>query len=342
MNELPTLPAFIAEHLPRPRPTALAERRDGRTSSLSSADVHRARRRGRAARCARAASGAATGSRSWPNNRVDWLIADFGILYAGGVVVPMFATTADDQLAFILADSEAKLRVRRRRRGARRACARRCRRAADRRSRRCGRRRVRGVRRAARRRPATKTPRLAAYRDGIALDDLAVLIYTSGTTGQPKGVMLSHRNLVSDVTAAFDPQSSGLREGQIGLSVLPFAHIYEHTDALGYLYNGLVHYVTTPERLLEDLRAIRPHYVAFVPRIFERLIAGIIGNARAAGGARRRLVPWATRRRHRVRARRARRQADAWLLRAAARARAQARAEQDSGRRSDSTGWCTS
>ena len=292
MNELPTLPAFIAEHLARPRPTALAERRDGRTTSLGSADVHR-----RAAAVARAlrARGIGRGDRVaiLANNRVDWLIADFGILYAGAVVVPMFATTADDQIAFILADSEAKLLF------------------------------VDDAAVAERVRTAIpNTPpvvafdvsgtggfasfvsdappagddeegALASYREGIALDDLAVLIYTSGTTGQPKGVMLSHRNIVSDVTGAFDPQTSGLREGQIGLSVLPFAHIYEHTDALGYLYNALVHYVTTPERLLEDLRAIRPHYVAFVPRIFERLIAGIIGSARAAGGLRRRLVPWA-------------------------------------------------
>ena len=108
MNELSTLPAFIAEHLARPRPTALAERRGDRTTSLGSADVHR-----RAAAVAHAlrARGVGRGDRVaiLANNRVDWLLADFGILYAGGVVVPMYATTADDQIAFIFADSEAKL-----------------------------------------------------------------------------------------------------------------------------------------------------------------------------------------------------------------------------------------
>jgi long-chain acyl-CoA synthetase len=291
MNELPTLPAFIAEHLARPRPTALAERRGDRTTSLSSSDVHHA-----AAAVAHAlrARGVGRGDRVaiLANNRIDWLLADFGILYAGGVVVPMYATTADDQIAFIFADSEAKLvfveddAVATRLRGAvpsappivvfdsagddgfeaflRSAPP-----------------------------PADEDQVLASYREGISLDELAVLIYTSGTTGQPKGVMLSHRNLVSDVTSAFDAGVTEMREGQIGLSVLPFAHIYEHTDALGYLYNGLVHYVSTPDHLLDDLRAIRPTYVAVVPRIFERLIAGIIGNARASGGLRRRLVPWA-------------------------------------------------
>ena len=291
MNELPTLPAFIAEHLARPRPTALAERRGDRTTSLSSSDVHRA-----AAAVARAlrVRGVGRGDRVaiLANNRIDWLLADFGILYTGAVVVPMYATTADDQIAFIFADSEAKLvfvdddAVARRLRGAvpsappivvfdsagddgfeaflRSAPP-----------------------------PADEDQVLASYREGISPDELAVLIYTSGTTGQPKGVMLSHRNLVSDVTSAFDAGVTEMREGQIGLSVLPFAHIYEHTDALGYLYNGLVHYVSTPDHLLDDLRAIRPTYVAVVPRIFERLIAGIIGNARASGGLRRRLVPWA-------------------------------------------------
>lgn len=293
MNELPTLPAFIAEHLARPRPIALAERRDGREIALSSTDAHR-----RAAAVARAlrARGVVQGDRVaiLAENSVDWLVADFGILYAGAVVVPMYATTADDQIAFILADSAAKLvfagddaaaaKVRAAAPGAPPVVA-------------FGGTGSDGFAAFERDAPAAtdEAAELASYREGIAPDDLGVLIYTSGTTGQPKGVMLSHRNVVANVVNAFDPVTSGLREGQTALSVLPLAHIYEHSDALGYLYNGLVLYVTTPERLLDDLRAVRPHYVAFVPRIFERLIAGIIGNARAAGGLRRRLVPWALR-----------------------------------------------
>jgi long-chain acyl-CoA synthetase len=289
-DEVPTLPAFIAERLSTPRPIALAERRDGQTVSLSARDVHR-----RAAEVAHdlRERGIGRGDRVaiLANNSIEWLIADFGILYAGCVVVPMFATTADDQIAFILADSETKLVF------------------------------VEDDTSAERLRAAVpNVPALVAlttlrqaqgdtgqaqgdndvdeallrsYREGIAPDDLAVLIYTSGTTGQPKGVMLSHRNIVSDVQSASDPADSALHEGEIGLSVLPFAHIYEHTNALGYLNNGLIHYVTTPEHLLEDMRAIRPTWVAFVPRIFERLIAGIIGGARAAGGAKAKLVPWA-------------------------------------------------
>jgi long-chain acyl-CoA synthetase len=288
MTEVPTLPAFIAAGLAEPRSIALAERRAGRTLALSSQDVQR-----QAAGVARAlrGRGVARGDRVaiLANNRVEWLVADFGILYAGCVVVPMFATTADDQIAFILADSEAKLVF------VDDAAA------------------AAHVRAAVPHAPpivafddagpdgfaalvaagAGDDALLHSYSDGVGLDDLAVLIYTSGTTGQPKGVMLSHRNLVSDTMSAFDPTTSGLHEGQVGLSVLPFAHIYEHTNALGYLYRGLIHYVTTPDHLLEDLRAIRPSWVAFVPRIFERVIAGIIGNARKGGGLKAKLVPWA-------------------------------------------------
>jgi long-chain acyl-CoA synthetase len=293
-TEPATLPDFLADRLSAPLPAALAEVRDGQTVSLSAEEVHR-----RAAAVAHAlrGRGVARGDRVaiLANNAVNWLVADFGILYASAVVVPMFATTADDQVAFILANSRAKLvfvddaqaaeRLRAAVPGAPPAVA------------------LAGegagsfaelVREgAARAESDADGALLRSYREGIAPDDLAVLIYTSGTTGQPKGVMLSHRNIVSDVTSAFAPESSGQAEGEIGLSVLPFAHIYEHTNALGYRSNRLVHYVTTPERLLADMRAIRPNYVAFVPRIFERLIAGIIGSARAGGGLKAKLVPWA-------------------------------------------------
>jgi long-chain acyl-CoA synthetase len=291
-DDLPILPAFVAERLAQPRAVALGERVGGRTRALRSDEVHQ-----QAAAVAHAirARGIAQGERVAliANNRVDWLVADFGILYAGCVVVPMFATTAADQLRYILADSEAKLIFTD---DAATAAT---------------------IRAAAPDAPeivtfegdgegsfaafvASGTPAhqadpqaVARFADGIALDDLAVLIYTSGTTGIPKGVMLSHRNLVSDAVTAFDRTDSGVNEGALALSVLPFAHIYEHTNALGFLYTLAIHYVTVPERLMDDMRVLRPEFIAFVPRIFERLLAGIVGKAQAAGGAQAKLVPWA-------------------------------------------------
>ncbi len=292
MTTWPTLPAFIAERLSQPRSIALAERVDGRTIALSAEDVHR---RAAAVAFALRARGIRAGDRVaiLSENQLDWLIADFGILYAGGVVVPMYATVAEDQLAYILKDAEVKLVF------AGDAAA-------------AGR-----VRDAAPEPPpivvfgangddgmdafvragepsfAARPAELAGFTAQVTLDDLAVLIYTSGTTGTPKGVMLSHRNVISNVYGAYNPVETGFIPGETALSVLPFAHIFEHTDSLGYLYNHVTQYVTTPDRLLEDLRAVRPHYVACVPRIFERVIAGIVGNALAEGGLKAKLVPWA-------------------------------------------------
>lgn len=290
--DLPTLPAFIAERLSTPRPIALAERRDGRTVALSASEVHR---RAAAIAYALRASGIGRGDRVGiqADNRVDWLVADFGILYAGAVVVPMYATAADDQIAFILADAEVKLVF-----AGDAAIAQRIRNAVpapppivvfdD-----AGERGIDALVRGGEALFDADPAQLSTFSAGIGLDELAVLIYTSGTTGTPKGVMLSHRNVSSNVHTAYDPAASGLSSTETSLSVLPFAHIFEHTDALGYLYNHVTQYVTTPDRLVDDLRAVRPHYVACVPRIFERLLAGIVGNALSAGGAKARLVPWA-------------------------------------------------
>ena len=101
------LPAFIAERLSTPRPIALAERRGQTTRILTSDEVHQ---RAAAVASAIRAAGLQRGDRVAivAENSVDWLIADFGILYAGCVVVPVFASVAADQLSYILTDSEAK------------------------------------------------------------------------------------------------------------------------------------------------------------------------------------------------------------------------------------------
>jgi long-chain acyl-CoA synthetase len=78
------------------------------------------------------------------------------------------------------------------------------------------------------------------------------------------------------------------------LSVLPYAHIYEHMNLYGYLLRrSVVHVCHSPDELLEDLRTVRPVAFFAVPRIFERMLAGIVGRSRAEGGLRARLVPWA-------------------------------------------------
>ncbi len=117
-----------------------------------------------------------------------------------------------------------------------------------------------------------------------------MLIYTSGTTGSPKGVMLSHDNLAFDAQVTL---KSIEREENV-LSVLPYSHIYEHTFIYIYLIAKTRYSIChDPNELLHDLRDVRPAVMTAVPRIFDRVLTGIKGQARTAGGLQGKLVPWA-------------------------------------------------
>ncbi len=290
-----TLPQFIDDALSVPRERAFAERLGAPGWTFTSA----ARMKERAAAIAHAlrAAGAASGDRIAliSNNRVDWLAADFGILYAGCVVVPIFATLALDQIDYIFKDSAAKLAfvetpadAERLRKGCPHAP-------------RCisfggsGPDSLAEFEGAGSAAHYNDPAALAAFTAGVTPEDLAVLIYTSGTTGNPKGVMLLHRNSTSNARSAFEYGLTGrlAAQGEVVLSVLPFAHIYEFNDILGFLLFKCEIYISQPDYLLDDLKSVRPRTMALVPRIFERVLAGIVANARAEGGLRAKLVPWA-------------------------------------------------
>lgn len=106
-----------------------------------------------------------------------------------------------------------------------------------------------------------------------AADDLAVICYTSGTSGRPKGVMLSHRNILSNVLACHD--AIPMQEGDLALSFLPLAHMFERTA--GYYHAMLsgaeVAFTRGLKHLGEDFRELRPTVIISVPRVFERFYA---------------------------------------------------------------------
>jgi len=228
------------------------------------------------------------------NNCVDWLAADFGTFFAGCVVVPIFATLATDQIEYIFRDSSAKFCFIESEADAARlraACPSAPRMITFDGS---GPDSLATFERLGSSAQAAGGSRLGASLGAIRPDDLAVLIYTSGTTGNPKGVMLNHRNLVSNANACTATMPVKLRSpGAPVLSVLPFAHIYEHTLINVYTKMKADLQITQPDFLLGDLKSARPVVMALVPRILERVLAGIVGKAKAEGGLRARIVPWA-------------------------------------------------
>ena len=123
-------------------------------------------------------------------------------------------------------------------------------------------------------------------------DDVATLIYTSGTTGEPKGVMLSHTNIISNVIDSGEKYS--FSEADIPLSVLPLSHVFERSAMYLYILNGMcVHYAESIDKVPDNLREIRPTIFVGVPRIFEKVYARAKLKAAQNGGIKERIFDWA-------------------------------------------------
>jgi long-chain acyl-CoA synthetase len=128
--------------------------------------------------------------------------------------------------------------------------------------------------------------------DGVTPESLATVIYTSGTTGEPKGVMLTHANLVSNALASH--QSSELREGEIALTFLPFSHILERTTIYMYLYGGVsIFYAGSVETVAQDVVEARPYFMTSVPRLFEKIYARVMEKAEERGSVSAAVARWA-------------------------------------------------
>jgi long-chain acyl-CoA synthetase len=128
--------------------------------------------------------------------------------------------------------------------------------------------------------------------------DLATLIYTSGTTGDPKGVMLTHGNLASNasVCAGILP----MKRDWTSLSFLPLAHSLERTVTYVYLLCGVsIAYAESVQTVAQNLLEVRPHVMASVPRVYEKVRGRVLESAAQARGIKRRLFDWALRTGHR-------------------------------------------
>ena len=106
----------------------------------------------------------------------------------------------------------------------------------------------------------------------VTISDVATLIYTSGTTGEPKGVMLTHGNILSNVIDCGEKFSFGERD--VPLSVLPLSHVFERSAMYLYIFNGMsVYYAESIDKVADNLREVRPTIFVGVPRIFEKVYA---------------------------------------------------------------------
>src|SRR5688500_17103136 len=125
----------------------------------------------------------------------------------------------------------------------------------------------------------------------ITPDDLATIIYTSGTTGEPKGVMLTHSNIVTNLIDSSGHLSFG--EHDIALSVLPLSHVFERQAMYMYLYRGMaVYFAESLQTIGPNLREVRPTILVGVPRIFEKIYDRIQERAAEAGKFSATMLTW--------------------------------------------------
>jgi long-chain acyl-CoA synthetase len=233
-------------------------------------------------------------------NRPEWTMADLGILNGACADVPIYATQAPKQVSYILNDAQtAVLFISTAQQFAR-------------------------VRECLNDVPSltkiitfdhfeTDDPRviyfadLQAYgrqldrlqpdlygrlRQQVTPESLATLIYTSGTTGEPKGVMLTHHNIMSNVQSV--AETMNIHPGDTALSFLPFSHIFERvTIYLDLFMRVKIYLAESIDTVAQNLTEVRPHFMTSVPRLYEKIYARTLEKAEAAGAAPARIANWA-------------------------------------------------
>ena len=225
-------------------------------------------------------------------NRPEWTVADFASLLIGAVTVPVYATLTPEQTAYILQDS-----------GARAIFVSSVKQLAKISS-------IRGQTSLERivimdTDPPTKAASMQEMmnqgpreRDAtfdslgrsVQPEDLATIIYTSGTTGTPKGAMLTHGNITSNV--AFSLRDFEVQSGDLSISFLPLSHVTARHVDFAMLYHGVtLAYVSFQEQLAPALREVRPTVFVGVPRMYEKIYAQV--EQKAKGFPKEMLYRWA-------------------------------------------------
>jgi long-chain acyl-CoA synthetase len=230
-------------------------------------------------------------------NRPEWSIVDLAILSAGAVTVPLYTTQSVEQVEYILRDSGTRALMisggrvlKHARKGFEQVAQLEQVIVFDPES-------AQGLAGAASlqtietRGAEIQSNNPRAFAELIAPgkpDDLATIIYTSGTTGEPKGVMLTHDNFISNVRAI--TLGLPISPADVSLSVLPLSHIFERSVFYVFCYMGVsVHYAASIEQVGEFLREVRPTIMTAVPRLFEKVYHRIVKKGMSAGGMKSRI-----------------------------------------------------
>ncbi len=227
-------------------------------------------------------------------NRPEWILADFGIAQIGAISVPVYPTMGAADTEFILNDAGVKIVL-----------------LADAElndkiqsiqskipslSRVFSLNEIAGVSHISELiklgKDNPQPEMLKEYKARIKPDDLLTLIYTSGTTGTPKGVMLTHNNLISNVTAA-QLVCPVTNEHKV-LSFLPLSHIFERMLTYLYLYVGAgIYYAESLDTIGENLKEVQPFAFSTVPRLLEKVYDKIVAKGEELTGIKRKLFFWA-------------------------------------------------
>ena len=226
-------------------------------------------------------------------NRPEWAIGDFGTLCNAAVTVPIYPTLLGWQIEYILNDSGAVAVI-------------------------CSTQeqleKINGIRahtphlhhvivcegagpltfqqviESGRREPDNH--RFDELRAQPKANDLATIVYTSGTTGNPKGAMLTHGNIASNVAAVHDVMPIGL--GLIAMSILPLSHIFERMADYFYFSKGVtIAYAENVNKVGDNLQEIHPHAFAAVPRLFEKMRERIMNQVATEPAVKQKIFRWA-------------------------------------------------
>jgi long-chain acyl-CoA synthetase len=297
----PTTLVGVFERVARvhPRPNTLNYKKDGQWLPISSAEMLT---RIRSIAAGLHAIGVRHGDRIalLSESRVEWTLTDAGCQFAGAIDVPIYPTLAPPQVRYIIEDCGARVLILNnyekfvQLRDVLKDC-----------SKieqivffdEAGLAETNGI---SLRALEEKGRELEQQQPGLVdelahatrADELATIIYTSGTTGEPKGVMLTHANLVSNLVDSAGHFSFNSDDSV--LSVLPLSHVFERTGMYMYLYYGLrIFFGESLDKIGPNLREVRPTIFVGVPRIFEKIYARVKESSAAKGKLNLALLNWA-------------------------------------------------